>query len=236
MLPDLSFPLPVSPDLPPPGAPSHSAPSAPAPGVDLDLETLDPEYFKTPPLCFLPDKTPLKLTYSRKELFLTAFPADWTGPSTPAAAGFLLFLASHPRTVWNAPVPDPEDRGYLLAPLHSRPDAFRDFVDGWKDRALASLHPLAVRTLAANLWTGQHENQPILPDDSGVSEKKNLPSPPAGKPATSSPEETPPAPSGSITIAPSGSCTPSSTATYSDGECIPPPPPHIMPSSNLPAS
>ena len=236
MLPTPAFPI-----LPPPESPSASAPPSAPPFPDHfsapDLSTLDPEYAQQPPACYLPDGTPLALTYDRREIFLSAFPEDYRYPETPAACSFLLFLASHPRTVWNAPVPDPEDPAGLLAPLHSRPDAFRDFIDGWKARTLTAFNSpagvLRCQTLARRLWTGQHANQPILPG-SDSSEKKNPPSPPSpppGNSADSSLDAIPSVPAPSIKMSPSGISTPCSTATSSGKDSTPPPPPPTAPDS-----
>lgn len=191
MSPDYSH-LPSAPFLPLDAAPHAPAPihQAPAPqplpptASTTPHAILDPEWATEPPLEYLPDGTPLRLTFSRKEIYLTVYPEAALYPDTLPQATLLLFLCAHPRTTWTAPVLDP-DLG-LLAPLHTRPDAFHDYLSGWKDRALRTLQPAAALLLARRLWVGQHSSQVIVPTEPSNSKKKTLaPSIPTTKSATS---------------------------------------------------
>jgi hypothetical protein len=212
-LPDPPF---LAPPAPSPTVLPTFRPHTPAdhPADEPDTALLDPEWSREPAPEFLDDGTPLKLTFSRRELFLEAFPHAFSGPTTLSEGSFLLFLAAVPRTTWTAPIPDPEYG--LLAPLYTRPHAFNDHVTGWKDRNLALCRPHTILAQATRLWTSQHSSQVIIPHAS----KKKAPelvtppeSTPPGRSATSSPSATPSAPPTSTMSSPSGESTPPSTVT-----------------------
>lgn len=212
MIPNADFlPLPVLADEP--------VINAPAPRDDhqedhpRNPELLDPEWMQEPAEAYLPDGTRLVLTVHRKLLFLTHFPEVTLYPETYQQAQVLLFLAGNPRTRWNAPVRDPEHG--LLSPLHTRPDALKDEIDGWTDRVLGTMHPAAILAQARQLWMGEHRNQVVVPDNSkknGIVERvlpsiRSSPSVPASPAGMSSATDS------SSTSAASGISTPSSMGT-----------------------
>lgn len=198
------------------GMPAAAAlPSIPPPapaGIPAVSVRKDTAWSQLPAPHFLPDGKPLKLTLSRKLVIATLFPNLESIPISPYECAFTLFLAAHPRSVWEAPVEDPAEPG-VLKPLWMIPEVMMEAADEWLDAAFPETSdPFDIRLLAQRLWVTEHTPQVVAASD----EKKN-PCPSSAVPTPfstsrpSSPEEIPSSTSTSSTSCPSGTPTPSST-------------------------
>jgi len=194
---------------------SSAAKEKPAEPVDAaPAQDRDSVWIDTPPLEYLPNGQPLRMTLRRRMVIAELFGNEWGAVSIPfllPVAEIVLYLAAHEKAVWERPVRGADGE---TKPLFRNPELLAAAARDWTDETFSadpSVNPVRVCVLAASLWD-YHESTRV-----GVEKKTSPLTHPDPSPTSlssgsgSHPEETSPSGTISSTTSPSGTSTPPST-------------------------